>query len=124
MVKKLGMALISLILMANFLQAGKVVELSLADFDDEVVKSDVPVLVDVYATWCGPCRQMSPVVDAVAKEVGTSAKVFKVDSDKERQLTRKLKVNALPTFVVYKNGKEVKRVVGVVSKQELLRALK
>ncbi len=89
------------------------------DFEKEVFESEVPVLVDFFATWCGPCRMMSPIVDELATELEGSAKVFKVDVDKEEDLASKFGVMSIPTFMVVKHGKVVAQEAGGRSKEEL-----
>lgn len=89
------------------------------DFHREVFESDKPVLVDFFATWCGPCKMMSPIVEELATELDGSAKVFKVDVDKEGDLASKFGVMSIPTFMVVKHGKVVAQEAGGRSKEEL-----
>lgn len=89
------------------------------NFEEEVVKSDKPVLLDFWASWCGPCRMLSPIVDEVAEELTGSIKVGKVNVDEESDLASQYQIMSIPTLVVIKDGKEVKRSVGVISKQEI-----
>ena len=91
-------------------------------FEAEVLQAEVPVVVDFWATWCGPCRMMAPLIDQLAEEV-TDAKFVKVDTDKEQELAAEFGIMSIPTLVVIKNGKEVKRSVGVVSGQDVLNLL-
>lgn len=93
------------------------------DFQKEVLESDVPVLVDFYATWCGPCKMLSPVIDQISKE-NTDIKIFKVDVDEERELASEYGVMSIPTLIVFKNGEETKRATGVRPKHEILSMLK
>lgn len=95
-----------------------------SNFDEEVLKSDKTVLVDVFATWCGPCRMMSPVIDEIAKEMGDSVKVGKVDSDENPEIADKYGIMSIPTILVIKNGQVAKTFVGVTSKSEIINALK
>ena len=90
------------------------------NFEQEVLKSDVPVLVDFWATWCGPCRMMGPVIEELAKESGGRYKVGKVNVDEEGELAMQYKVFSIPTLNVYKNGEVASQTVGVTSKEELL----
>ncbi|MBR2289830.1 MAG: thioredoxin [Clostridia bacterium] len=94
------------------------------NFEEEVLKSDKTVLVDVFATWCGPCKMMSPVIDQIAEELGDSVKVGKVDSDENPEIAEKYGIMSIPTIMVIKNGQVVKTFVGVTAKSEMLEALK
>lgn len=88
------------------------------NFQEEVVASDKPVLVDFWASWCGPCKMMSPIVDQLAEELA-SIKVGKINVDEENELASKFKVMSIPTLVLLKNGEETGRVVGVQSKDNV-----
>ena len=87
-------------------------------FKQEVLESDKPVLVDFWATWCGPCQTMGPVVDELAQEL-TDVKVGKVNVDEQMALAREYKVMSIPTFLVFKDGKVAERTLGVQEKSEL-----
>ncbi|PXV85306.1 thioredoxin [Lachnotalea glycerini] len=89
------------------------------NFDEEVLKSNLPVLVDFYAEWCGPCKMMGPVVEAIANEVEGLAKVGKIDVDESRVIASKYNVMSVPTFMIFKNGSLEETVVGAVSKDVL-----
>lgn len=93
------------------------------NFESEVLNSDVPVLVDFFAEWCGPCKMMGPVVDKIAQEYEGKAKVGKIDIDKNPGLASKYNVMSVPTFMVFKQGKIVDTVIGAVSKEELTKNL-
>ena len=96
-----------------------VITLTSENFNQEVMGARVPVLIDFWATWCGPCKMMGPVVDQIAEEMGTSAKVCKINIDEQRDLAIKYNVMSIPTFVLMKDGKEVNRLVGAMPKEEL-----
>lgn len=100
-----------------------VIHLTKENFKEEVLDSKVPVLVDFWATWCGPCQMVGPVVEELGNEV-TDAKICKVDVDKESELARQYKVMSIPTFLVFKDGEVVKRDMGAKPKNELLNLLK
>lgn len=89
------------------------------NFEEEVIKSNKIVLLDFWASWCGPCRMLSPIVDEVSDELGDSIKVGKINVDEEPDLASKYQIMSIPTLVVIKEGKEIKRSVGVVSKDEI-----
>ena len=101
----------------------EVLHLTEENFEKEVLQSEVPVLVDFWATWCGPCKMMAPVVDEIAKEVGESLKVGKVDIDQNTSLATKYSVMSIPTFIVFKQGKAVRSSVGVQSKEDIMAML-
>ena len=93
------------------------------NFNEEVLRSDKPVLLDFWAPWCGPCRMVSPLVDEVANEV-THAKVGKVNVDEEMALAKKFRVMSIPMLVVIKDGKVVNSSVGARPKDDILDMLK
>ena len=101
-----------------------VITITSKNFEEEVSKSDVPVLLDFWASWCGPCKMVSPIVDKVAEEVEGSAKVGKINVDEEQELARSFNIMSIPTLMVINNGKLVKQSVGVMSKEEILDMLK
>lgn len=92
------------------------------NFSKEVLESDKPVLVDFWASWCGPCKMLSPVVDQVASE-SDAFKVCKINVDDVSDIAVEYKVMSIPTLIVFKDGKEAKRSVGVVSKEDILAML-
>ena len=91
-----------------------------ANFEEEVIKSEIPVLVDFWATWCGPCRMVGPVVSEIAEEFEGKVKVGKVNVDEEDELAERFGVQSIPTIILFKNGEEADRSVGVISKEEIL----
>jgi len=103
--------------------AANVVEITDANFEAEVTASAIPVLVDFWATWCGPCMQLSPTIDALATEFSGKVKIGKVNIDQNRVLPVKHRVNAIPTLILFKDGVIVKTVQGAQSKSELTKIL-
>ena len=95
-----------------------ITELTGANFDDEVVSSTKPVLVDFWATWCGPCRMVSPIVDELSGEM-ENVKFCKVNVDEASDLAAKFGVMSIPTLIVFKGGEAVARQVGALGKEEL-----
>ena len=96
-----------------------VINLTLENFEAEVIKSDKPVLVDFWAPWCGPCRMLSPVVDEIAEET-TDIKVGKVNVDEQEELAMRFGIMSIPTLIVFKNGEAVKKTMGVQPKAAIL----
>ena len=93
------------------------------NFEEEVLKSDVPVLVDMFATWCGPCKMMAPVVAQLAEEYEGTVKVGKLDIDQNVDIVAQYKIMSVPTFLVIKDGEVVKKLIGAVYKEELVEAI-
>lgn len=90
------------------------------NFEKEVLKSEKPVLVDFYADWCGPCKMMAPIVEELASELDGKAKVGKINVDENPDIAVEYNVMSIPTLIIFKNGKEEKRLVGLRDKEELL----
>ena len=88
-------------------------------FDSDVLQSDQPVLVDFWATWCGPCRMIAPAVDSVATKFAGKAKVGKLDVDHNQQTAARFQVRGIPTLLLFKNGQVVDQVVGAVPETKL-----
>ena len=103
--------------------AGAVIELSDASFEQEVTKAATPVLVDMWAAWCGPCRIIAPLVEELAGTYQGKMKMGKVNVDDHPQLASQFRVMNIPTLLFFKEGREVDRVVGVVPKEELARRI-
>ena len=95
-----------------------VVEFSDANFEAEVLQSDIPVLVDFWAEWCGPCKMLMPTISEVADEWAGKVKVGKVDTEQNREAPMKFGISAIPTVILFKNGEEVKKFVGIQSKEQ------
>lgn len=96
---------------------------TVSNFEAEVLSADKPVLVDFWASWCAPCRMLAPVVEEVAQETEGRAIVGKLNVDDEMELARKYRVASIPTLIVFENGQEVRRSVGVVEKEDILELL-
>lgn len=88
------------------------------NFENEVMKSDIPVLIDFWAPWCGPCRMMGPIIEQLAQEYEGKAKVGKVNVDEEGELSQAFGVMSIPTIVLVKSGKVIKQLVGARPKTE------
>lgn len=90
-----------------------------ASFEQEVLKSDLPVVVDFYADWCGPCKRMEPVLEKVSQAYGGKVKVVKLNSDENQDLSLKYQVRGLPTLILFRSGEEVDRKLGFQNEQDL-----
>ena len=91
---------------------------------NELINSDTPVLVDFFATWCGPCKVMAPVLQEVAGKMGDKAKIIKVDVDKNQQAASVYQIRGVPTFIIFKNGMQLWRQSGVIPEATLMQQLK
>jgi thioredoxin 1 len=99
--------------------AGSVSEVTDNNFQAEVLESDVPVLVDFWAPWCGPCRMVGPVVEEIASEKAGQLKVSKLNTDENQRTAVEYNVLSIPTLIVFKNGQEIKRITGAYPKRRL-----
>jgi thioredoxin 1 len=103
--------------------AGNVIELNDAAFDETVHNSDMPVLVDFWASWCGPCKMMAPIIEDVANTYLDRAKVCKLNTDDARDSAMEFSINAIPTLILFKDGQVQKKWVGLTSKKDISAAI-
>ena len=103
--------------------AGNTIELKDASFDTEVLQSDIPVLVDFWAEWCGPCRLIGPIVDELANDYAGRMKVGKVDVEANRAIAERYSIASIPTLMLFKNGELVERILGALPKASLKQAI-
>ena len=99
-------------------------EITVDNFEQEVLNSDVPVMIDFWATWCMPCKMLAPVIEELAEEANGAYKVGKIDVDRSPSLAAQFGVMSIPTVIVFKNGKAAEKSVGVVPKNQLEAMLK
>lgn len=93
------------------------------NFDQEVLKSDLPVLVDFWAIWCPPCQILGPTIEELANDFGGKVKFGKLDVDQNPKMAEKYEILSIPTLLIFKNGKVVKQIIGVKPKEELVKEL-
>ena len=98
----------------------KPIEMTDNRFDEEVLKSDLPVLIDFWAIWCGPCKMVAPIVEEIAEEYSGKVNVFKMDVDNNKQVAMKYGIRSIPTLFIIKNGQVVEQIIGAVSKSHLV----
>ena len=100
-----------------------VVDVTDANFQTEVLESDIPVIVDFWAAWCGPCRMVGPIVEEIAKDQGGRVKVAKLNVDENRETATKYSIMSIPTILLFENGALAKQVVGAMPKAALVQEL-
>ncbi|HHV99460.1 MAG TPA: thioredoxin [Clostridiaceae bacterium] len=96
----------------------KVLTITKENFEEEVLKSDIPVLVDFWASWCGPCRAIAPIIDELADDFSGKAKVGKINVDEQGELAQKFRIMSIPTIMLFKGGQSVEKVVGARPKED------
>lgn len=94
-----------------------------AEFQEKVVESDVPVLIDFWAPWCGPCRMLGPIVEEISKEVGDKARIFKLNVDENPETAQKYSITAIPTVLIFDKGEVKEQLVGVQPKAKYIGVL-
>jgi thioredoxin 1 len=105
------------------MMSDKIIHVKDAEFDETVLKSDIPVLVDFWAPWCGPCHMIAPAMEELAGEYEGRVKVSKINVDENPQTAAKYGIRSIPTVLVFKEGKVLDQVIGAVSKDELVKKL-
>lgn len=98
-------------------------EITVQSFEKDVMRSRLPVMVDFWASWCGPCKMVSPLIDELAEEYDGRAAVGKINVDEQAELAERFRVMTIPTVMIFKNGEPVDKLVGVKSKEELAQML-
>jgi thioredoxin 1 len=107
------------LLMAN----PNVAQVSDASFEGDILKSDVPVLVDFWAPWCGPCRSVAPIVDDLANQYAGKLKVAKINVDESTEVAMRYQITSIPTFIVFKNGQVADRALGALPRSEFVKLI-
>ncbi|MBL6989198.1 MAG: thioredoxin [Bacteriovoracaceae bacterium] len=102
---------------------GTLTEITKANFDTEVKKSDKPVLVDFWAEWCGPCRSLTPILEEIAGELGDKVSIVKVNVDENNDLAQQFGIRGIPTMIFFKGGEATKTLVGAQPKAEIVNTL-
>ena len=103
--------------------AGSVIEITDDNFETEVTSSSIPVLVDFWAEWCGPCRMLAPTIEELSEEYKDKIKVGKLNTDDNKQVAVQFGISAIPTIILFQNGNVAKKFVGLVAKKDLKAAL-
>ena len=100
------------------------VKITTTNFEQEVLQSQIPVLLDFWADWCGPCRMAAPIIDEIAAETAGKVKVGKVNVDTDIELAQRYRIASIPTFLVFKNGELAEKAIGLQSKEDLMNLMK
>ena len=103
--------------------AGNVIELTDATFDETIHNSDVPVMVDFWAPWCGPCKMIAPILKEISDEYGDKAKICRLNVDDARDSAMEFGISAIPTLILFKDGQVQKKWIGLTSKKDLAAAI-
>ncbi|QYO66890.1 thioredoxin [Leptolyngbya sp. 7M] len=98
-------------------------EITDSNFENDVLGADVPVLVDFWAEWCGPCRMIAPTVEAVAEEFSGKAGVYKMNVDENQNVPNRFGIRSIPTLIVFKGGQEQERIVGAVGREQISKVI-
>ena len=100
-----------------------IVEVSEETYEQEVLKTDIPVLIDFSAEWCGPCKMLAPIFDSLSNKYNGNVKFIKLDIDSNRTISSKLGIMGVPTIILFKNGKELERIVGLQPEENFISML-
>ena len=100
-----------------------VLKITEENYENEVLKSNIPVIIDFYADWCGPCKMMSPIIDTISEELGDNVKVGKINTDENTNLAMQYGIMSIPTILIIKNGEIAKSFIGVTDKETIINEL-